>query len=63
MVPVQNSLMFAAALADHGVPFSLHIYPKGGHGIGLGTPEWDPAARHPWTAECARWLKEQGFAH
>jgi acetyl esterase/lipase len=63
VVPVQNSLMFAAALADHGVPFALHIYPKGGHGIGLGTREWDPAARHPWTTECALWLKEQGFAH
>jgi acetyl esterase/lipase len=63
VVPVQNSLMFAAALADHGVSFALHIYPKGAHGIGLGTPEWDPAARHPWTIGCARWLKEQGFAH
>jgi acetyl esterase/lipase len=61
-VVVQNSLDFAAALARNGVPFSLHVYPKGPHGIGLGTRGWDPAARHPWVAECARWLNEQGFA-
>ena len=62
-VPVENSLMFAAALAAHHVPFSLHIYPKGQHGIGLGTREWEPSKRHPWVGECALWLKELGFAH
>lgn len=61
-VPVENSLMFAAALAANKVPFALHIYPKGAHGIGLGTREWSPAARHPWVGECALWLKAQGFA-
>lgn len=60
-VPVQNSLLFAAALAERGVPFALHVYPLGAHGLGLGTREWDPARRHPWTAECVLWLKEQGF--
>jgi acetyl esterase/lipase len=61
-VVVENSLAFADALARNGVPFALHVYPKGPHGIGLGTREWDPAARHPWTTQCALWLKEQGFA-
>ena len=61
-VPVGNSLMFASALEAAGVPFALHVYPKGVHGIGLGTRNWDPAARHPWTAACAAWLKEMGFA-
>ncbi|MBR2823126.1 MAG: alpha/beta hydrolase [Clostridia bacterium] len=32
-VPVENSLMYAAALRRHKVPFELHIYEKGGHGI------------------------------
>lgn len=32
-VPVVNSLWYATALAENGVPFSLHIYPKGGHGL------------------------------
>ena len=35
-VPVQNSLLFALALADHDIPFEMHIYPKGGHGASLG---------------------------
>lgn len=61
-VPVENSLDFAAALAKNKVPFSLHVYPKGPHGIGLGTRNWDPASRHPWVGECALWLKERGFA-
>ncbi len=60
-VKVENTLEFAAALRRNGVPFSLHIYPRGAHGMGLGTPQWDPANRHPWTTECALWLKERGF--
>ena len=35
-VPVQNSILFALALADHDIPFEMHIYPKGGHGASLG---------------------------
>ena len=60
-VKVENTLEFAAALRKNGVSFALHIYPKGRHGIGLGTSNWDPAARHPWTTECALGLKDQGF--
>ena len=32
-VNVKNSLCYAAALADNNVPFSLHIYPYGDHGL------------------------------
>jgi acetyl esterase/lipase len=60
-VLVENSLLFAEALRKAGVPFDLHIYQKGPHGLGLGTREWDPAKRHPWTADCIFWLKEQNF--
>jgi acetyl esterase/lipase len=60
-VPVENSLQFAAALRKAGVPFDLHIYQKGPHGIGLGTHDWDPDHRHPWTQDCIFWLKVQGF--
>ena len=60
-VKVENTMEFAAALRRQGVSFSLHIYPKGAHGMGLGTAQWDPGNRHPWTYECALWLKEQGF--
>ena len=34
-VPVQNSLMFAQALSAAGVPYEMHIFPKGGHGIAM----------------------------
>jgi acetyl esterase/lipase len=61
-VPVENSLHFAEALRKAGVPFDLHIYQKGGHGLGLGTREWDPTKRHPWTLDLAVWLKVQGFS-
>ena len=32
-VPVMNTLLYAQALAKHGVPFAVHIYPQGGHGL------------------------------
>ncbi len=62
-VKVENTLEFAAALRRNGVSFSLHIYPKGAHGMGLGSAQWDPANRHPWTHECTLWLKEQEFGN
>ena len=37
LVPVKNSLVFADALADHSIPFALHIFPTGAHGISLAT--------------------------
>ncbi len=61
-VPVENSLQFAEALRKAGVPFDLHIYQKGAHGLGLGSGEWKPEKRHPWTRDCAYWLQVQGFA-
>jgi acetyl esterase/lipase len=60
-VKVENTLAFAAALRAHGVPFDLHIYEHGGHGMGLGGP-WDqPEKLHPWTRDCLYWLKLHGF--
>jgi acetyl esterase/lipase len=53
-VPVQNALLFAEALARNKVPFDLHVYEKGRHGIGL-------ANGHAWTKDLAFWLGERGF--
>jgi acetyl esterase/lipase len=61
-VPIENSLQFAGALRKAGVPFDLHIYQKGPHGLGLGTRDWDPEKRHPWTRDLIFWLQAQGFA-
>lgn len=34
-VDCRNSLLFASALKQHGVPYALHIFEKGGHGYGM----------------------------
>ena len=60
-VKVENSMMFAAALRRNNVPFDLHIYEKGGHGMGLGSRDGNPDKRHPWTGDCLYWLKEHNF--
>jgi acetyl esterase/lipase len=59
-VKVENSLDFAAALRKAGVPFDLHVYQKGGHGMGLGGGRAG-GPRHPWAPDCLFWLKAQGF--
>lgn len=57
-VPVENSLLFASALSKNKVPFELHVFPDGRHGLGL-------AQEHPqvkvWTKLCEKWLKSIGF--
>ncbi|HEX6288800.1 MAG TPA: alpha/beta hydrolase [Herpetosiphonaceae bacterium] len=59
-VKVENSLEFAAALRRHGVPFDLHIYQRGQHGLGLGDgPPFHQA--HPWTTTLREWLQIYGF--
>jgi acetyl esterase/lipase len=35
-VPVENSLLYYAALRAKGVAASLHVYPEGGHGFAFG---------------------------
>ncbi len=61
VVPVENSLQFADALRKCNVPFDLHIYQKGGHGLGLGGQVGEPARLLPWTKDLLYWLKAQGF--
>lgn len=61
-VPMENTLMFAEALRKNHVPFALHVYEKGGHGMGLA--DKPPFAHpHPWAADCLFWLKQQGFVN
>jgi len=57
-VPVENSLLFAQALRQCGVPFELHVYPSGRHGLGLA-----PEAPHvaTWAGLCCEWLAEMGW--
>lgn len=37
MVPVQHSIRMAHALADHGIPFEMHIFEEGDHGLSTAT--------------------------
>jgi acetyl esterase/lipase len=61
-VPIENSLLFATALQKNHVPFDLHIYQKGGHGMGLA--DKPPFAHpHPWAKDCLFWLKVQNFVN
>ena len=62
VVAVENALQFAEALRKAGVPFAFHLHQKGPHGLGLGSREWDPARRHPWTTNLVFWLRENGWA-
>lgn len=57
-VPVENSLLFAAALSKHKVLFDLHVYAKGRHGLGLAD---DEEHTRSWTDACASWLAFQNF--
>ncbi|MES2310114.1 MAG: alpha/beta hydrolase [Verrucomicrobiota bacterium] len=53
-VEMENSMLFASALRRSKVPFDLHIYQQGQHGIGLGS-------NHPWSADALFWLRAQNF--
>ncbi|MEI8340808.1 MAG: alpha/beta hydrolase [Verrucomicrobiota bacterium] len=64
VVSVEHALLFSEALRRKGVGFSLHIYPSGPHGIGLGVHGYDPEIHedlHPWTDECYSRLGFHGF--
>ncbi|MGV3587742.1 MAG: alpha/beta hydrolase [Adhaeribacter sp.] len=54
-VPVENSLRFAAACSKNKVPFALHVYPHGRHGVGMAL---DNPALKSWTTLLVDWLAE-----
>lgn len=57
-VPVENSLLFAESLRRHRVPFELHLFENGQHGLGLA--EEHPEAR-AWPTLCEAWLVRRQF--
>ena len=62
-VPVKNSMLYAEALSENGIPFELHIYPYGGHGMSIcdkqvhnklnSNIEYD----RDWLYSAKKWLK------
>ncbi len=64
VVPIQNTLLFASALAEHGVSFEYHVFTKGCHGLSLASPITATADGGmvqeectPWPELFARWCK------
>ena len=57
-VPSANSLNMAKALRDKNIPYEMHIFPTGNHGLGLGL---DRPGVKLWSPLLAEWLKEIGF--
>jgi len=57
-VPPENSVVFYEALRRAGVPAELHVFAKGGHGLGLGAPG---SAFNAWPDLCAAWMGAMGF--
>lgn len=57
-VSPRNSILYFEALLKHQIPASLHIFPKGGHSIGLIN---NPGSTQLWSTLCEAWLKEMGY--
>lgn len=55
-VPIENSLLFAKQLSKQQIPFELHVFPEGRHGLGLAQ---GVLAVHQWTHLLEGWLKQQ----
>ena len=62
-VPVMNSLIYAQKLAQKNRPFSLHIYPHGGHGLATGHKQTNETINpkafqvKDWIDAAVKWLK------
>lgn len=63
-VPVQNSLLMASALTEHKIPYELHIFPHGVHGLSLcneqtslGSPNLINEAAAEWLPLSITWLR------
>ncbi len=57
-VSVENSILMAAALSKHNVPFELHIFSEGNHAMSMCTAEVGHDNLHVrhWFELCAEWL-------
>jgi acetyl esterase/lipase len=57
-VPVENSLRFAAALRSANVPYELHVFETGRHGVGLAP---DNPVLSAWPHLLESWLRARKF--
>lgn len=67
-VPLENTLLFVQGLRKNNIPFELHIYPDGPHGLSLANEETDNGnmGSYPhvatWIKLCIEWLKDLSYA-
>ncbi len=54
-VPIENTLMFAAALAEKKISFVCHIFERGAHGLSLCDDSTASGNEH-FNPDCARWF-------
>lgn len=57
-VPVENAFLFAQALRNAQVPFELHLFPEGPHGMALSENDEQVGQ---WRSLCITWLAGLGF--
>jgi len=57
-VSVRNSYLFYGALLDKKINASIHIFPRGGHGIRM---DENPGSTDLWLNLLEAWLKEMNF--
>lgn len=68
-VPVMNSILYAAALSRYHIPFELHIYPYGGHGLSTvdsltctaNSLTAEATHAHDWLDSAEKWFRVIGF--
>ena len=66
-VDSRNSLYYAAALKEHNVPYELHIFESGVHGLSIADRETMPVDMpqyynenvQKWVPLCVNWLKRR----
>lgn len=58
IVSVDNSLAIASALRTREIPFEMHLYPEGRHGLGLSDENPHVAS---WFGLCCEWLEGLGW--
>ena len=58
-VPVENTLMFRAALVAQGIPVETHLFAQGGHGFGLRNTFGKPVSA--WPELFLAWSQSMGL--
>ena len=59
LVPVQHSLIMARALSDAGIPFELHIFEDGPHGLSVST-QASAKEKSQISTDIAKWTELAG---